>query len=84
MEDEKAVTGQKEESDVIHLEGVTREQLRSPEGRKAAREVFRRNMDKLRGSIVLGEPAPDSENWVPLKRVLLDRTPSTSPPESKA
>ena len=66
----------------IHLEAVTWEQLRSPEGLKAARVVFRRNMDKLRHTIALGETQP--EGYVLLKRGTVDHTPHTSLPRSKA
>jgi hypothetical protein len=69
---------------IIHLEAVTREQLQSPEGQKEARAAFRRNMDRLSGSIVLDGPAPDNENWVPLKRGFLDHTPNILLPRSKA
>jgi len=69
---------------VIHLESVTVEQCQTPEGLKAAQAVFRRNMRKLRGSIVLNGPAPDNENWVPLKRGFADYTPNILLPKSKA
>src|SRR5882672_8483112 len=66
----------------IHLEAVTLEQLRSPEGLKEARAVFRRNMDKVRHTIALGESQP--EGYVLLKRGTVDRIPCTSLPRRKA
>jgi hypothetical protein len=60
----------------IHLEAVTWEQLQSPEGLKEAHAVFRRNMDKLRHTIALGEIQP--EGYALLKRGTVDCTPRTS------
>jgi hypothetical protein len=67
---------------IIHLEAVTLEQLQSPEGAKEARALFARNMDKLRHTIALHGPLP--AGFVPLRRAVVDRSPSSLSPRSKA
>lgn len=70
------------ESNPILLEGVTLEQLRSPEGRREAHAVFRRNLDTLRRTNALSE-SQLRECELALQE-FAGRKPCTSLQESKA